>query len=165
MNMRLNTRNWSTPLIMGSGLFVSGSGVLMFLGIHNPLQAAHEWVGLIFAAGILLHVLNHWPSLKRYFSQKLAIGIMTSILIVSGALVYASTTQPGGGLVMSVIHAIESAPLAEVAPLLDEDVAGLVAQLESEGLVVKDFGESLSDIADANQTDGKRLLNILFEGN
>ncbi len=46
----INTHKWSTPAIIGSGIFVSVSGVLMFLGVHNPLEMAHEWIGLVVDA-------------------------------------------------------------------------------------------------------------------
>ena len=59
----LNTRRWSTPLTMGTGLFVVITGLLMFFVAERPFKFAHELVGIGFSAAVALHVLSHWRSL------------------------------------------------------------------------------------------------------
>ncbi|MEJ2406376.1 MAG: DUF4405 domain-containing protein [Candidatus Thiodiazotropha sp.] len=160
----LQTRSWSTPVTIGAGLFVAVSGVMMFWGVHDPVEQAHEWIGLLFAGVILLHILNHWPLFKRYFSQRRALGVMGLVLITVLGFIGASATREGGNPMMKLIHSIESSPLSEVAPLVDQDVATLVAGLQSAGYSVSSEDSSLGQIARDNGTEPRALFGLVFEG-
>lgn len=159
---RVYTRKWSTPIVIGSGIIVAISGVLMFFGVHNPIQLAHEWVGIAFAAGIVLHILNHWPAFKNYFSHRQALNILGSVGIVSFLLIGSSMTDTGGSPVESMIQSYVSSPLTEVAPLLDQQAEGVVAKIESAGFIVGDASMSIKQIAAANNTHPKALMSALF---
>ena len=159
----LNTRNWSTPAIIASGIFVAISGVLMFFGIHNPIGLAHEWIGLIFAAAILLHVLNHWRAFNNYFSQKLALGVVGAIAIATSGLVFTSANQEGGDVKMRIIQSIENAPLAEVAALIDQQADDITARFKSAGFEVEATHQSINEIARKNSLEPKRLVMLAFQ--
>ncbi|MCU7844091.1 MAG: DUF4405 domain-containing protein [Candidatus Thiodiazotropha sp. (ex Monitilora ramsayi)] len=159
---RINTRKWSTPIIIGSGTFVAISGVLMFLGVHNPIELAHEWIGLAFAFAIILHILNHWPAFKNYFTQRHAVSIVGAVAIATSVFIGSSMTQAGSNLMMSMIRSYESSPLTEVAPLLDEPADGVMARFEAAGFTVEDTDMSIAQIATANNADPKALMRILF---
>lgn len=160
----ISLRQWSTPLIIGSGLFVAVSGVLMFLGIHNPVQEAHEWIGLVFAASIGLHVVNHWRGFRNYFSQPLALGIVAAVALATGAFLLASATEQGGGHggIQTVLHSIERAPLAELAPLLDQSKDQLIARVQAAGFRVAGADASIEEIASVNGADPKAVVKLLF---
>ena len=162
MTLLKNSRKWSTPATIGSGVFVAVSGVLMFYGIHNPIALAHEWIGLLFAAAILFHSANHWTSLKKYFSQTMAITVLGTIMLVTVSLLVLSATEEGGGGVMSIIHKVEEAPLAEVSLILDKSTKDVVSSLKKEGYVVLDSSQSIYDISVANKVHPKELSAILF---
>ena len=69
----VNTRTWSTPLIIGCSLVVASSGVMMFYHLGEDLvKTMHEWMGLLFVGAIVLHLLNHWAPFSRYFKSKQA---------------------------------------------------------------------------------------------
>ena len=160
---RLNTRKWSTPATIGTGLFVSVSGVIMFLGVHDePLSFAHEWVGLGFAVAILFHILNHWKVFRKYFSQLPSLAIIGATLAVTAALIVTSATQAGGSFVGAMIDRVERSPLAELAPLVDMDLNEIVADFEAAGFVVDESESSIADIAKANGTQPRKLLEVLF---
>ncbi|MEW8210331.1 MAG: DUF4405 domain-containing protein [Candidatus Thiodiazotropha taylori] len=154
----LNTRKWSTPLIIGSGLVVAISGVLMFFGLHNPIQLAHEWVGMAFALAIGLHVLNHWGGFKKYFSQPVALGLVGSVALISSAFMVFSLTDAGASPMMS----IESSSVDEVAPVLNETPRSVVARMETAGLKVEDSTDTIIEIANANDRDPRALMKLLF---
>ncbi|MEW8624596.1 MAG: DUF4405 domain-containing protein [Candidatus Thiodiazotropha sp.] len=158
----LNTRKWSTPLIIGSGLIVAISGVLMFFGIHNPIQLAHEWVGLLFAVAIGLHLLNHWGGFKKYFAQPVALSLVGSVALVSSAFVFLSLTEAGASPMMNIVMSIESSPVDEVAPLLNETPQSVVSRMEAAGLKVEDSADTILEIANANDREPRALMKLLF---
>jgi hypothetical protein len=159
---RVNTRKWSTPIVIGSGIFVTISGVLMFFGVHNPIQLAHEWVGMAFAVGIGLHILNHWPAFKSYFNQKRPLNIIGVVGIASFLLIGSSMTGTGGSPVEGMIQSYVSSPLTEVAPLLDQQTEGVMAKIKSAGFSVDDPNMSIKQIAAANNAHPKALMSALF---
>jgi hypothetical protein len=159
---RVNTRKWSTPIVIGSGIFVAISGVLMFFGIHNPIELAHEWLGLAFAVGISLHILNHWRAFKSYFNQKQALNILGGVGLATFVLIGSSMTGTGGSPVEGMIQSYVSSPLTEVAPLLDQKTEKVMAKIESAGFNVEDANMSIKQIADANNTHPKALMSALF---
>lgn len=162
MNMLSNTRKWSTPVIIGTGVFVSVSGIMMFFGVHNPIELAHEWIGLLFAFAIFFHAANHWPTFRKYFSQRVAIGILSVITITISGFIFASLTQDGGNVLMNVIHSIESSPLSEVSLLLNSSPENVIANLELSGFSVSGIEQTLHEIAVANGSDSKELMGLLF---
>ena len=158
----MNTRKWSTPVIIGSGVFVAVSGVLMFAGVHNPIELAHEWIGLLFATGIVFHVLNHWSAFKNYFSQRMALSVVGAVVLITSGFITVSAMQVEGNPMRRAIHRIEASPVVEVAPLLDETAQSLVARLQAVGLQVKGSEETIEQIARANGSDPHAVMRLLF---
>jgi hypothetical protein len=158
----LNTRKWSTPLIIGSGLVVALSGVLMFFGVHNPIEMAHEWVGLLFAVAIGLHVLNHWGGFKKYFFQPVALSLVGSVALVSSAFIFLSMTGAGGSPMMNIVRSIESSPVEEVAPLLNESPQSVLLRMQAAGLSVDNSNSTIVEIAKANDREPHALMQLLF---
>ena len=62
---KLNLRPFSTPLIIGTGLFSATTGLLMFFVSEDPFKYAHEIIGIGFSVAILLHIYTNW----RPFNQ------------------------------------------------------------------------------------------------
>jgi hypothetical protein len=158
----INTRKWSTPITIASGVFVALSGVLMFFGVHNPIELAHEWIGLAFAAAILLHVLNHWGAFSNYFTQRRSLGIVALVTVVTASLIFTSLNGESGSPVRAMIHSYVSSPLTEVAPLLNKRADEVAAQLTAAGYSVDDPKMSINQIAQANGADSKALMGALF---
>ena len=73
---RTNIQGFSTPLIIGAGIFVAITGLIMFFIIEDPFKFAHELVGIGFAVAIVLHITSNWRSFKRYFLQHKAVSII-----------------------------------------------------------------------------------------
>ena len=57
---KFNIRPFSTPLIIGAGIFSSLTGLLMLLGAEDPLKFSHEIAGVAFSVAILLHISTNW---------------------------------------------------------------------------------------------------------
>ncbi len=158
----INTRKWSTPMIIGAGLFVAVSGILMFFHVAGPLELAHEWIGLVFALGILLHLLNHWSAFKNYFRQQKALGVMALVLMATGSLVITAASEGGGNPMMQLVRSVEAAPLSEVATLLDQDADGIVAKFLAAGFQVGGSEKSIIEIAIDNGVEPRALISVLY---
>lgn len=158
----LNTRKWSTPVLISAGIFVSISGVLMFFGIRNPLEQAHEIIGLVFAIAIILHIVNNWNAFKYYFTQNFGLGIVGMVAIVSFTFIIVSASQGGGNLMMNIIHSVEGAPLTEVAPLLDQSTENIISSFKASGFVVENPEKSIEEIAAMNDVEPRELMQVIF---
>jgi hypothetical protein len=158
----LNTRKWSTPVTIGSGIFVTITGILMFFGVHGPLGLAHEWIGLIFAAAILLHVLNHLRAFSNYFSQRFAVSIVALTFVASSAFLSFGAVSGGGNPMMGMVKRIEASPLTEVAPLIDQSPEAVLKIIQSAGYTVTGVDASLQEIATANGTQSRALIEVIF---
>ena len=89
--MKYNHRPWSTPIVIASGLVIVVSGVMLFFHLGEDLiKAAHEWIGIVMAGGILLHIHFHWRSFKQYFKKPLGFTVIALILLASTVLITAS---------------------------------------------------------------------------
>lgn len=158
-----NKRDWSTPLTIGTFLFTAVSGLMLFLHFGEGLiKEAHEWIGLAFIVGALLHVKVNWAPFKRYFSLGLPRAVMASVLAGSLVFVVASSQEEGGNPMRTAIKTIEAAPLSLVAQLQSRDVHELHMLLETEGFQVADNSTTLQTIASDNGRSGRELIALLF---
>ena len=155
-------RHWSTPAIIAAGLFVAVSGVMMFFGLHDPVERAHEWIGLVFAAAIALHVVNHWRGFKSYFTRPLTLGIVGAVALAT-ALLLPGEEEDGGHGIHRLIHKIEDAPLAQVALLLDRSTDQVVDTVRTAGFSVQGVDQSITAIAAANGAEPKAVMRLLLD--
>ncbi len=157
------TRSWSTPITIGTFFFTGVSGAMLFLHFGEGLiKEAHEWIGLAFIIGALLHVKVNWASFKRYFSLGLPRTIMASILTGSLVFMVASGHEEGGNPMKAAIKTIEAAPLSLVAQLQSRDTDELHQMLETKGFTVADNTTTLQTIASDSGKSGRELITLLF---
>lgn len=160
---RISLSNWSTPLVIGAYLVTAISGVMLFFHVGESLiKEAHEWIGLIFVFGALLHIKNHWLPLKKHFTRPVAQTVIASVLIAGAAFVVVSGNEGVGNPVRAVMHSMEQAPLSLVAQLQQRDEAELVRLLENAGFMVTDPGASLQKLAEVNNTSSREIIPLLF---
>lgn len=151
----------STPAVIGAGLVVAVSGVMMFFGLHQPVARAHEWIGLAFALAIAAHIATHWRGVKGYIKQPLAIGIVAALALATSFLLL--PTDQGGHGIKGLIHNIEAAPINQIAPLLERSPNQLLSTLSNAGFEVQDGQQSVAAIAAANGSEPKTLLRLLLD--
>lgn len=156
-------RNWSTPLTIGTFLFTAVSGLMLFLHFGEGLvKEAHEWIGIAFILGALLHVKVNWAPFKRYFSLGLPRAVMASVLAGSLVFMVASGHEEGGNPMVAAIKTIEKAPLSLVAQLQSRDAGELHRLLETEGFQVADNSTTLQTIAADSGRSERELIALLF---
>jgi hypothetical protein len=158
-----SNRNWSTPLIIGTSIFTGISGVMLFLHLGEGLvKEAHEWIGIAFVFGTLLHIKVNWAAFRRYFSLGLPRAVMASVLVGSLALMLTSGHGKDGNPMRAAIKTIEAAPLSLVAQLQSRDADELHQLLETEGFKVANNSTPLLTIASDSGKSGRELFTLLF---
>ncbi len=156
-------RQWTTPLIIGTYLVTGISGAMLFFHFGESLiKEAHEWIGMLFLLGALLHIRGHWVPFKRYFTRPLAQTVIAAALVAGTAFMIASGNEAGGSPVRAVMQSIEQAPLPVLAQLQQREPQELVALLESAGLTITDPGAPLHELAKANGRSPREVIPLLF---
>lgn len=81
------TREWVTPLVMGSFALLAVTGILMFFHADSGLnKLAHEWLSWMLVAAVLGHMLVNFGAVKRHFSAtrtRVIAGIFVALLLAS----------------------------------------------------------------------------------
>ncbi len=160
--MKLKTRPWSTPATMAAGIFVVITGLLMFFVAERPFKFAHELVGIAFSLAVLLHVLSHWRAFRRYFSQRLAIGVLSVVWLAAAGLITASAVRNLGEVEDLIVARMEDAPVALLAPIVGMEVGGLVERLARDGYVVDQPGMSVQELAERHGAESDDILLSVF---
>ena len=158
----LKIRWLATPLIIGAGIFVATTGLLMFFVTADPFRFAHEIVGVGFAVGIVLHILSNWRPFTRYFSQKSAAGIIALGWVVGISLVTTSAMLGDEDAEDRVVDQIEQTSIQLLAPVVGMEVSALVDRLKQGGFAVDDPEMSIEQLAERDGADTEDILLLVF---
>ncbi len=151
----------ATPLIIGAGIFVATTGLLMFFVTSDPFRFAHEIVGVGFAVGIVLHILSNWRPFTRYFSQK-SLGIIALGWVVGISLVTITVMRGEEDAEERVVDQIEQASIQLLAPVVDIEVNALMDRLKQGGFAVDNPEMSIEQLADKHGRDTEEILLLVF---
>lgn len=155
------SRNWATPLTIGSFLLMAVTGILMFFHLDTGLnKAAHEWLGWAMVAGVVAHGVANGPAFVRHLKQpvgRVLIGVFAVLLIGS----FLVPQQGGGSPAGLAINTLTHAPLSRVAALRGEPVEALVGRLEQAGFTVQGPDQNLASVAGDREQVGKALRAAL----
>ena len=157
----LNTRQWSTPLTIGAGIFVAITGLLMFFVMEDPFKFAHELVGIGFSVAIVLHIISNWRSFKRYFSQR-SVAIIALAWLIGISLVTTSAILSEEEPEELIVTQIEQTSITLLAPVVGMEVKELVDQLSNDGFAVDDPEMSIEQLADQHGADTDDILLSVF---
>ena len=162
--MNLNPhRPWITPLVIGSFLLLTVTGVLMFFHLDSGLnKLAHEWLSWAMLVAVGWHVLLNLPAFKRYLGQKTArvvMGVFVLLLALSFIPASGSKKPPAYA---APIQALAQAPLPVLAQVLGQTPEALRAELDTAGLPVDNDQQSLRDLVGPDLKAQVRTLNRLL---
>ena len=159
----VTTRPWSTPLIIGSALVVVISGVMMFFHVGEQLvKSMHEWLGLVFVAAILLHVLNHWMPFSRYLQNRRALSVIAMVCILALGWMLFTGGDDRQHPAKRLVSSMQQAPIALLAELQHQDSQQLLTTLRNAGVRVDNDQQSLNQLASVNQRNPFELLDLIL---
>jgi hypothetical protein len=160
------SREWATPLTIGTFGLMAVTGILMFFHLDSGLnKTAHEWLGWLMVAGTAAHAAANWPGFKRYF---LSSGMGRGILVVSVVVIAASFIRPGeqGGGVSTpalAIQAVTSAPLTQLAPLTGRSADQLLADLVAAGIPMRSVDQSVASVVGKDRKRAGTAIAVMFQ--
>ena len=132
------SREWATPLTIGSFVLMAATGVLMFFHLDQGLnKLAHEWLGWFMVVAVALHATVNGLAFKRHvLKSKAGRGIVVaSLAVLAGSFVSlpGSDAQAASPPALA-IQALTRAPLAQVAPLTGKPADQLLSELAAAGV-------------------------------
>jgi hypothetical protein len=160
--MRLNNK-YVTPPTIGLGVIAIVSGGVQFFGVKNaPIHVIHEWLGVAFAAVVVLHLINHSKSTIGYFKKPLSIGIIAAALLAGGVF-YALVPQKGGGgnVAKITLQRTYSAPIAVSAPVFGLTSNEATDKLRLNGIAVEG-DESIAALAKKYSVTPDKIAEALI---
>ena len=158
---KLNIRPFSTPLIIGAGIFSATTGLLMFFVSEDPFKFAHEIVGIGFAVAIVLHISTNWRPFKRYFSQRgviiIALALMMGVgMVISSAMLNRDEPEE------LIMETIEQTSLDRLAPMIGMEPHELVQQLATDGFTLENPQMTVEQISEELGVDTDDILQSIF---
>ena len=160
--MKYNHRNFSTPMIMASGLVITVSGIMMFFHLEKDLvKLMHEWIGLVMAVGVLLHIQFHWRAFKRYLTKKSGIAVIIGILLASSAIALTAPDKKAQPTKQLVEHYSDKS-LEQIAAFENRTIEQLLVDLEIAHYSVSSVELSLNDIAHENHASPFEVIDAVI---
>lgn len=159
------SRDWATPLTIGSFGLMAATGILMFFHLDSGLnKTAHEWLGWVMVAGVAAHATANWLGFKRHvLTSTQGKGILAvCLLVLAGSFVSLPSGREGGSPPQLAIRAVTQAPLAQVAPLTGKPLAQLIAELGAAGIAVGSGDQTLAQATGGDKERTGRALRVLF---
>jgi len=160
------SRDWATPLTIGSFMLMAVTGVLMFFHLDRGLnKVAHEWLGWLMVAAVAAHALVNLPAVKRHLLlSRLGRGVVAACLLLLAA---SFATLPGGKAgelspPVLAMQAVARAPLNQVAPLSGKPVDQLMRELANAGLAPASADQSLASALGNDRQKTAAAMRLLF---
>ena len=162
--MRVNfssIRGFSTPLIIGAGIFVATTGVFMFVTTTDLVRFAHEILGVCFAVAILLHILTNWRPFKRYFFQRNVITVVL-VWVIGISLVSIAAFQNEVDPEELIVERMEQTSIEVLAPVVGTTAEMLSRRLLDAGYTVETPRMTVEEIAEQHGVDTEVILLSVF---
>ena len=152
------TREWATPLTIGSFSLIAVTGVLMFFHLDSGLnKPVHEWASWLLLAGVGLHVTANLPAFKRHFTLPRARWIVGAALAA-----LALSFIPAGGErqppFVVPMQALAAAPVPVLAQLAGIGTDEMLQRLRQAGTAPTGRADSVRSLVGP---DLKRQMRVL----
>jgi len=157
-------KKYATAATIGLFAIVGLSGVLIFFHIGDGLlMGAHEWLGLVFVAASVLHVVRNWNGFAKTVKAKSGKTALALTAIATTAFILAST-QGSGNPMKEFVMASAQAPLPQVAQVLNVPLDNLITDLKAQGFLVIDPTRSPTQIAKISERAVPEVFEVLLKG-
>ena len=162
MAKTISLRSWATPLVMGSFVLMSVSGVLMFFHWDTGLTAgAHQWCSWLFLLGAGGHIAANFRPFRNHLDSRWGRVSVAAFVTVLAASVFSWGLVTGSQLERPIVQALTDAPLSSLAGVTHTQPDALVGKLKAHGITATPE-QSLHELAITHRVGVDRLLALVF---
>ncbi len=162
--LRAVNNRWVTPLSGGVFLLIAGTGIALFFHVGTAIgHVVHEWLGWLFVAAIVLHlVANRGPVAIHWKKPRVrgAVALFTTLLVV--AVVPIGERRGPERAMRDTMMRVSRAPLRQLAPLVGRDADALVADLRAAGFANASSDRSCEELAGHDRGKLFRAIAVVF---
>lgn len=152
-----------TPITGALSLVIGISGVMLFFHFAEGLvKGVHEWLGMAFAAVMLLHLAINWKAFKHHFSKPTAwvgTGMVSALSVMF--LVASLSGTPHENPTRSIMRLIETTAVSDLAPVFKINQSDLIQKLDQAGVEIETGRETLQELEGKSGVDARRLIAAL----
>lgn len=160
------SRDWATPVTIGSFLLMAVTGILMFFHLDTGLnKLAHEWLGWIMVAGVAAHAVANWGAFKRYFvSSGLGRAIIAfGIVVLAGSF----ASMPGGARDgfpphIMAMKAVTHAQIKDISSLTGRTVPEMIEALAKADIALPTGDATIDSVVKGNRQLEAKAMRVLF---
>lgn len=154
------SRDWFTPLTMGSFFLLSVTGVLMFFHLESGMnKLAHQWLSWLLLVAVVTHVVSNGAAFKRHWTVRRAQWILLVMAILT-ALTFLPGPAKKPNPQRLAVKTLESAKLSQVAELKGYSLEEMQGHLRKQGIAVSDHDLTLKEVSAETRID---LQTVLIE--
>lgn len=158
----MKLRDFATATVIGTFVIIAVTGILMFFKVKSSaMEAAHEWLGIVFVIAGLFHIVVNWKAFANYFKKTTPVALIT-ISLAAGVVLYALNSTGKPHPAKQVVFKMTKAPVAKVAPALGMTGEEIISKLREKGLHVNSSDETLEQIARDNNHHPFKVLDIIM---
>ncbi len=158
------SRKVVTPITGVLSLVIGVSGVMLFFHLGEGLvKGVHEWLGMAFAAAMLIHLAINWKAFKHHFRKPAAWVGSGIVSAISAAFLIASLSSgPHENPTRYIMRSIETAAISDLAPVFKISQAEIAQRFVRAGVKIETGQETLQELAGKNGVESRRLLAALM---
>ncbi len=151
-----------TPITGVLSLVIGISGVMLFFHFGEGLvKGVHEWLGIVFALIMLIHLTLNWNAFIKHFKKPIAwagTGIVTAI---SAMFLVTAMSSTNGSPMKSIVQSIETSAVSDLAPVFKISQSEMVKRLNQAGVEVETGRETLQELAEKYKVAPRKLVVTL----
>lgn len=152
------SREWFTPLTIGSATLLSVTGVLMFFHLDTGMnKLGHQWLSWLFLLAVTAYAASNGYAFKRYFTVRRAQFVLAGMLLLTVMTFLPGPDRKPNPQKMA-LKVLESADLSQVAALKGRTLEDMQTHLRRQGISVQDRDQSLQAISEETHTSIQTIL-------
>lgn len=152
-------KNYATSLTTLIFLVVGTSGVMLFFHLgESYVKELHEILGLAFVVAAFLHVYTNWTLMKKYFTNKIFLGLSVLVVAISAIFVSQGASRGGVNPKTYILQITINQPMSKVFEFLNVKKDLSLQTLKDKGYKI-DVSKSIMKNAKANKVSPFEIVS------
>jgi len=153
------SREWFTPLTIGSFFLLASTGVLMFFHLDSGMnKLAHKWLSWLLLAAVIAHVSSNGAAFKRHLTVRRTQWIVLGLIVLTAMTFLPDPIRKPNPQKMAV-QVLEAASLAQITHLKGRSIGQMQEHLQLSDIEINDLDLPLKDFSKKYDLDLKVTLS------